>query len=130
VLDGRLASAATAVTCVPAKQRLADELDVAAVDMESRAVGEVAAAAGLPFVVVRVIVDGGNDSLPAAAESFVDAAGDVRIFRALGSLMRSPQNIPALWRLGRQSAVAHACLARVATALAAAGYGLCTEAPT
>jgi adenosylhomocysteine nucleosidase len=87
----------------------------AAVDMESAAVAEVAAAERLDFLVVRAIVDTARDTLPQAALSAA-AAGTraLRLAQMLGSLARSPGEVPELIRLASRYRIASRALAAVA----------------
>ena len=89
-----------------------------AVDMESHAVAAAAAAAGLPFLVIRAIADPSERAPPPVALKALGADGGLRPAALLGGLLRRPQDLAALLRLGRDSASAFATLRRVA-ALAA-----------
>jgi len=89
----------------------------AAVDMESAAVAEVAAAHGLPFIAVRVIVDTAGDELPPAVVA-ASRAGRVEIGRLIAGLVAAPREIAALIRLARRYRMAMRSLALVGTHLA------------
>jgi adenosylhomocysteine nucleosidase len=87
----------------------------AAVDMESAAVAEVAAAGRLDFLVVRAIVDTALDTLPQAALSAAAAgARTLRLAPLLGSLARAPGDVWALIRLASRYRIASRALAGVA----------------
>jgi adenosylhomocysteine nucleosidase len=64
VVAGVLLTSDVAVAAVALKASLFRATQALAVDMESAAVAEVAAAHGLPFVALRVILDTARDSLP------------------------------------------------------------------
>ena len=81
------------------KARAYRETGVAAVDMESGAVLDVAAAAGVPALVLRAVVDGAATSLPRAAVAGVDAYGRPRAAALLGALLRRPWECVDLLRL-------------------------------
>ncbi len=81
-----------------------------AIDMESGAVGTVAAEAGLPFLAVRAIADRARDTLPSLVESAVHRDGRPAVGRAIAHLARHPSEIPATLRLARQSELALARL--------------------
>jgi hopanoid-associated phosphorylase len=98
-----------------AKQRLREASAAAAVDMESHAVGEVAAAARLPFVVVRVIADAHDEAIPEAARQGLGAEGEIRPLAVLLELMRRPSETGSLIRLGRGGGRALGALRRVAS---------------
>lgn len=85
-----------------------------AIDMESHAVGEVARAAKLPFVVVRVIADPHDEGIPEAARHGLGAEGQIKPLAVLLELMRRPHQTRSLIRLGRESGRALGALRRVA----------------
>lgn len=87
----------------------------AAVDMESAAVAQVAAQAGLPFITLRVIVDTAADELPAAVIA-ASGGGQLRIGRLLAGLVRAPGDIGSLLRLSARYRNATRTLSAVARA--------------
>jgi adenosylhomocysteine nucleosidase len=101
VVAGKLLSSARAIDAVAGKAVAFRTTGAVAVDMESAAVAQVAAAHRVPFIAVRVIVDTAADVLP---ESVVGAsrAGQVQIRQLALGLLRSPAEIAALWRLARR----------------------------
>ncbi len=121
-LDGPLAGVEAPVITPAAKAQLAVTLEADAVDMESNAVARVAQASGLPFLAVRVVVDGPADPLPAAASSLVSPAGNVRFLAAALAALRSKDNRRSLRELGRRSAIAHNVLRQVAGRLVAVDF--------
>jgi nucleoside phosphorylase len=88
----------------------------AAVDMESAAIAQVAGQAGIPFIVLRVIVDTAADELPAAVLA-ASGGGRLRLGRLLGELLRAPGEVGALIRLAARYRIA----SRVLTAVARPG---------
>jgi len=70
-----------------------------AVDMESGAVAEVAGERGLPFIVLRAIVDEVEDTIPAALNNSVDAWGRPRPLALITALCRHPSVLSDLPRL-------------------------------
>jgi adenosylhomocysteine nucleosidase len=84
-----------------------------AVDMESSAVAQVAEAAGVPFIAVRVIVDTARDGVPRAVAG-ASRAGELRTGRLILGLIRSPLQIAALVRLARRYRVALGSLRAIA----------------
>ncbi|MGI9499524.1 MAG: hypothetical protein ACR2P3_05775 [Geminicoccaceae bacterium] len=86
----------------------------AAIDMESHAVGEVALAARLPFVVVRVVADTYDEAIPEVARHGLGAEGQIKPLAVLMELMRHPDQTGSLIRLGRGSGRALGALRRVA----------------
>jgi len=104
-----------AVVANPAdKASLRRRTDAVAVDMESVAVARCARRAGVPFVVVRAVVDGAATALPAVAIAALDGLGRMRPVRLVAGLLREPRAWPALGRLRRSFRRCQATLARVA----------------
>lgn len=87
----------------------------AAVDMESAGIAQVADQAGLPFVVLRVIVDTSGDELPAAVIA-ASAGGRLRIGRLIAGLLRTPVDVAAVIRLSARYRIARGVLGAVAAA--------------
>jgi adenosylhomocysteine nucleosidase len=98
VAAGKLLSSSTVIGTVADKAAAFRDTGAVAVDMESLAVAEIAAAHGLPFVALRVIVDTAADVLPRAVVA-TGALGRVSIRRLIGGLAAAPMEIAALLRL-------------------------------
>ena len=100
-----------------AKRAAAAATRAVAVDMESAAIAAVAARAGVPFVVLRVVVDGVADALPRGAEQWIDELG----YRRLAATLRAVVNLRQ-WRplltLAKRYRTANGVLDRLAQALA------------
>ncbi len=97
-----------------------------AVDMESSAIGEVAAARKLPFVVVRAILDTAADALPAVVlGAGAGAEGHVSWPRLVLGLLEAPGDLGAVIRLGQRYRRARQALTLVARtgALAPLAFG-------
>ena len=120
--DGCITGANDVVATPEAKQALIGKTGAAAVDMESVAVAEAAAGAGIPFVILRVIADPADGRVPPSALKAVAADGRIRRLAVLANLISRPWDLAALIRLGRHAATAHGVLRRVA-ALAAPAFG-------
>ncbi|MFO1153464.1 MAG: purine phosphorylase [Rhodospirillales bacterium] len=86
-----------------------------AVDMESGEVARVAAAAAIPFLVVRAIADPAERTIPAWVMQAVTADGRTRITPVVAHLARRPGDAAALFRLARDARAALRGLGRVAT---------------
>ncbi len=112
-VGGALLSGATPVAAVADKAALFRETGAVAVDMESFGVAEVAAARGLPFMAVRVIVDTAGDVLPRAVVA-ASQAGQVNMRQLLGSLALAPQELIAVIRLAQRYRAALRSLSSVA----------------
>lgn len=96
------------------KRRLGERSGALAVDMESAPLGELAQAAGVPFVVIRAIADTVDMPVPRAIGAALDPFGQVQALGLLAGLVRSPSEWPALVRLVRGFRAAQATLAGVA----------------
>jgi adenosylhomocysteine nucleosidase len=116
--EGTLAGSDRLVASPAVKAALHVSRGAGAVDMESHAVAAAAAAAGLPLLVIRAIADPCDRALPPVARKALGPQGELRPPALLGALLRRPQDLAALLRLGRDSARGFATLRRVA-ALAA-----------
>jgi adenosylhomocysteine nucleosidase len=115
VTDGILLSSLTVIDAVADKASAFRETGAVAVDMESFGVAEVAAAHGLPFVAVRVIVDTALDVLPRAVVA-ASRSGQVSLRRLVGGFALAPLDLVALIRLAQRYRVAARSLAAVANA--------------
>ncbi|MBU2839958.1 nucleosidase [Acidithiobacillus thiooxidans] len=103
VLAGGLCSVSEACASVAAKAQLrADYPEAQAVDMESGAVAQRAAQAGIPFLAIRSVVDPAHQSLPATATHSVDCYGRPQALPLLRGLLRHPGDLAPLMGLGRQ----------------------------
>ncbi len=122
-VGGALAGCDSAVSSVHEKLALHRERDVRAVDMESHAVGRVAAAAGLPFLILRAVADPAERALPALVEDSIAVDGRPRVGLVLARLALAPWHIGALLRLRRESEAALAALARALDCLGPALAG-------
>jgi adenosylhomocysteine nucleosidase len=111
---GRLFTSPHAIASVAAKAALFRESGAVAVDMESRAVAQVALKHDAPFIAVRVIVDAASDALPAAVSEAADANGQLRLARLLARMLLAPAELPSLLRLARRYGTANRALAAVA----------------
>lgn len=89
----------------------------AALDMESHEVAVAAAAAGLPFIVVRAIGDSATETVPPAALAGFGDDGTTRTGAVLLALMRRPGDLSALMHLARRTAQARRTLRAAGQAL-------------
>jgi adenosylhomocysteine nucleosidase len=118
VVSGSMLSMALAIDAVADKARLFRETGAVAVDMESVSIAEVAAAHGLPFIAVRVIVDTAQDVLPSAVLA-ASRDGEVNVVRLVLRLAAKPTDLIALLRLARRYRAATRSLKTIALARAA-----------
>jgi adenosylhomocysteine nucleosidase len=115
-IDYVLAGHEVVVTAVD-KARLWRESGAGAVDLESGAVAEVAAASGLPFAVMRAICDPATRDLPRAAVEALDEQGRVAPLKMAAILARHPSEFIGLVALGLDAARARKALVRGAESL-------------
>jgi adenosylhomocysteine nucleosidase len=95
---------------VEAKQRVRQQTEACAVDLESGAVAQVAWRNRLPFAVLRAVCDPADRALPPMAVTALDRNGRVRKLHMLGAILRRPWQVPALIALGQDAAAARATL--------------------
>jgi len=115
VHGGCLVSAPEIVATPADKARLYRDTGAVAVDMESAAIVGAAAAAGLPWLVLRGVSDGAGVALPPGLARLVGDQGRIRITSAVALALTRPRAIAGAIELGRNTRRA---LARVARALA------------
>ena len=88
-----------------------------AVDMESGAVARAARNAGLPFAILRVIIDPAIQDVPPAATAAMAPGGRIDYGALMRALWREPRQIGGLLTLGRDAALARWNLGRAAALL-------------
>ena len=84
------------------KQALHEQTRAISADMESSHLAAVAARVGVPFLVMRVVMDMADDEIPEAALAAVTAAGDADPMALLRALLRRPADLPGLFRVVRR----------------------------
>ena len=109
VLSGRLVTAGNIVWVARDKQAIGRAFEASSLDMESAAIGTMAARRDIPFVVVRSVSDLVEEDLPL----------DLNLFCRRGTFLQGVWTVvttPGLWskinRLRRQKNVASASLTR------------------
>lgn len=116
-VSGAVFSGGSAVATAGSKRALFDQTGAACIDLESAAVAEAAARHALPFAVLRAICDPAERSLPQAALVALDGAGRVGIWRVVRVAVGRPRELPALFSLATDAAIARRALSRRVTAL-------------
>jgi adenosylhomocysteine nucleosidase len=104
-----LAGVAIAVTAAE-KAMLFTQTGADAIDLESGAVARIAAGAGIPFAVLRVVCDPAGRDLPPAALVALNAKGRIGGVRVLASVLRRPGQVAGLVRLAGDAAAARRAL--------------------
>lgn len=98
-MEGALLSVASPLLTPADKATTHQHRAALAVDMESAAVAAVARERGLPFVVLRAIVDEASDAIPTALNDSIDAWGRPRPLHLMAALCRHPSVLGELPRL-------------------------------
>ncbi len=111
--SGVLASSEAVLTSAEEKEELAAVTGASAVDMESGAVAEVAASAGLPFLAIRAISDPVEFSPPSLLLQAVRPDGSADLTRLLPLLLRGFLPLRTLLRLAADSRAACSTLSAV-----------------
>jgi len=113
IVCGKLLTSTRIIASVSEKAAAFVETGAVAVDMESLAVAQAAAAHRLPFLTVRVIVDTATDTLPSAVMLSNDASG-LHIWRLIRALSAAPADIVGVIRLARRYRIASRSLRTLA----------------
>lgn len=109
---GDLAASPHVLDTPQAKARLRYQTGALAADMESLALGHLAAQHQIPFLVLRAIADTAASSIPAFVQQAPDASWGQ--FPLLWQVARHPHAWPALMQLGRQFNAAQTTLTQIA----------------
>jgi adenosylhomocysteine nucleosidase len=112
---GKLLTSARVIGAIVEKATAFRETGALAVDMESIAIAEIAAAHGLPFIAVRVIVDTAADALPRPIVA-ASRAGRLQLWRLIADLALAPTELAALIRLAGRYRAASRSLRAIARA--------------
>lgn len=112
-----------------AKRALHRSTGAAAADMESHVVAELAAAHGLAFAALRVIVDPAGRSIPAAALAGMGTGGRADGAAVLRDLVSRPSQLPSLLRVSFDAFIACSEMVRVRQLLGPR-FGLAKSAPS
>jgi nucleoside phosphorylase len=128
IKEGSLLSLPAPLLTVTEKGSMRERHQSLAVDMESAAIGAVAAERGIPFLVLRAIVDEREDNVPAPLQAGVDAWGRPLAGRMLVTLLRHPHLLAELPGLATRMGKATRAL-RAAAQAAGTGLGRDTIQP-
>lgn len=99
------------------KARLWRDSGACAVDMESQAAARAARAHGLPFAVVRVVLDPAWRAIPPCALAGMGADGAGALLPLLAGLARDPRQLAPLCALAREAWLARRSLRRLRSRL-------------
>ncbi len=101
IAAGAVLTSPVPIAAVEEKAAAFRDTGAVAVDMESVSVAEVAAARGLPFIAVRVIVDTAADALPRTVAA-ASRAGRLNTPHLIGRLVLAPRELLAVIRLAQR----------------------------
>ncbi|MCA9283638.1 MAG: hypothetical protein KDA22_00370 [Phycisphaerales bacterium] len=119
----RGASVERSATTPAAKRALRARTGAAVVDLESFAFAQAAVERGFSWLVVRIVSDGLNDTLPPDIDAWVAPDGRTRLRVVLAHILRHPNDLPRLRRLAA-AANSRAYRAAAALVLAHAGHSI------
>jgi len=100
VTCGCLAESISIVSTSTDKKQLHSLTGAVALDMESIAIAKIAKQYTLPFLVIRVIVDPVEMSLPLAINHSLNNRGEIELKKLLVFLFLHPAELPGLIKLG------------------------------
>jgi adenosylhomocysteine nucleosidase len=109
---GALAGMDTIVVSAVEKRALGDATGAIAVDTESHVVAAFAVTRGIPFAVFRVVADPVECPIAPAATRGMRSDGTVNPRAVLGSVVRTPRQLPALMRNAIDAQTAFNALSR------------------
>jgi adenosylhomocysteine nucleosidase len=105
----------TVVVCSPGEKAiLFRETGAIGVDMESAAVATVAQEVEVPFLVVRVVADAMDTTIPKSTLNAFNEYGRLSFLRLIQGFVQHPAELFALLRIGRNYRAAQRTLAAVA----------------
>lgn len=111
---GKLLTSRRPLASAAEKRKAFVDTGAIAVDMESYAIASVATARGLPFVAIRVIVDGSGDDVPSILLDVAGSRGRIAAGHLLVRMLASPRSLAPLLRLARRYRVARRSLREAA----------------
>lgn len=115
IRTGDIAGSGQLLSTKAEKQILRGMTGACAADMESLAVAEAAAQAGLPFLAVRAVADGHDRDVPAWVMDGVTPDGGIRYWLMAWRLAIQPGEVPAVVKLAWDNGRALSALRRVAS---------------
>jgi nucleoside phosphorylase len=116
IAEGSLFTSARVLFTPEEKTQRGQETGAIAVEMESGVHAAFAASRGLPFLALRVILDGVDMRLP-AVRGLTTPEGDVRALRAALYVATHPHHLSSLLALKQTRTIASQALARLCHAL-------------
>ena len=110
---GKIVGVPAPIAHTEAKHTLYVNTGAVAVDMESHVVGSVAAANGLSFAAIRIIIDPAEHSLPQVALTAMRPNGTINIAKLCLLLMKHPRDLGGLVQTAQDAFAARITLSRV-----------------
>ncbi len=121
VARGTMACPRAVLRTAADKSALARASGAIGADMESAAIGRVAEAAGVAWIVVRVVSDGWDATVPESVVAAVGNDGAIRLGRLARAVLARPSDLRAFPALARGMRVAGRTMRRAAPVLACGG---------
>ncbi len=112
---GRIADSQTMIRTPAERAALAAATGAIAVDMESAAIARVAKERGIPFLAIRVVTDGPEDTLVIDWDRYRNPDGTIRTTLAVLSALHSRQGVAELFWLWYSSKEATSVLSAYLT---------------
>jgi adenosylhomocysteine nucleosidase len=108
-----LAESTGVLTSSEEKRKLSSRTGAIAVDMESAAVAGVAREAGVPFAVIRALLDPVEMAIPDRVLTVVDEFGRLNVLKLIRQLVEHPGEVFCLLAMRRNFRAVQTALARV-----------------
>jgi purine-nucleoside phosphorylase len=105
--------ATSVATTVAEKSALRAQTGADVVEMESAVIARVCRVSGVECVTLRAISDTAHEDLPLDFNTLMTPEENLNPFKLALAVLKAPQKIPALIRLGKNSALAAERLANV-----------------
>lgn len=102
--EGAMVSVPKVLGSVEEKADCGQKTSAVAVDMETYSAAKIATELGMRWLGVRVVTDGAEQAMPLDFNAFNDASGNPNRTKIVMEVLKRPALIPALIRLGRDSA--------------------------
>ncbi|MEE8045553.1 MAG: hypothetical protein V3T49_01805 [Dehalococcoidia bacterium] len=107
---GAIVTVSKFITTSGAKKWLGEAINANAVDTEAHSIATVANGEGIPWIVVKCVLDDRDFDVPAIADRVGSGPNERGITAYIKHVSKTPQDLPALMRLGRSSTTASASL--------------------
>lgn len=110
VKRGPVFTSAEALCSIEEKRRLFRETGASVVDMEASAVARAAVESGTSLVVIKVVCDQADETIPHALAGALRSDGSVNMFKVFGAVVRNPALSTRLIAMEKEFSTAIAAL--------------------